>query len=160
MQKLNAQLSTTSSVIGALGKLNKASRGSALITKRLGQAEATINAYVAANKALKTGTPPLSVAIAAAVLAQGLANVVQIESQNFATGGIVQGNPSRGDVVPANLTAGELVLNQAQQENLVGNMGNNVTVNISAPLVDETIVDTIIPAIQSAISDNRATLET
>ena len=28
--------------------------------------------------------------------------------------------------------------------------GNNITINISAPLVDETVVDTIIPAIRRA----------
>ena len=55
------------------------------------------------------------------------------------------------------LTAGEVILNQAQQENLVGGMGG-VTINISAPLVDETVVDTIIPAIQSALNEDRASL--
>jgi len=68
----------------------------------------------------------------------------------FAQGGIVQGDPSRGDVVPVMATAGELILNQAQQENLVNNSG--ITINISAPLVDETVVDSIIPAIERAKS--------
>lgn len=68
----------------------------------------------------------------------------------FAQGGIVQGDPSRGDVVPVMATAGELILNQAQQENLVANSG--ITINISAPLVDETVVDSIIPAIEKAKS--------
>ena len=68
----------------------------------------------------------------------------------FAQGGIVQGDPSRGDVVPVMATAGELILNQAQQENLVANSG--ITINISAPLVDETVVDSIIPAIERAKS--------
>ena len=68
----------------------------------------------------------------------------------FAQGGIVQGDPNRGDVVPVMATAGELILNQAQQENLVANSG--ITINISAPLVDETVVDSIIPAIERAKS--------
>ena len=68
----------------------------------------------------------------------------------FAQGGIVQGDPSKGDVVPVMATAGELILNQAQQENLVANSG--ITINISAPLVDETVVDSIIPAIERAKS--------
>ena len=67
----------------------------------------------------------------------------------FADGGIVQGDPSRGDSVPAMLTAGEVILNQAQQDNLVGNMGG-ITLNITAPLVDEHILDTILPAIEKA----------
>ena len=73
----------------------------------------------------------------------------------FADGGIVQGDPSKGDSVPAMLTAGELILNQAQQDNLASQMGN-VTVNISAPLVDETVVDSIIPAIEKAQRMNLA----
>lgn len=67
----------------------------------------------------------------------------------FAQGGIVQGDPSKGDVVPVMATAGELILNQAQQENLVN---SGITINISAPLVDETVVDSIIPAIERAKS--------
>lgn len=65
----------------------------------------------------------------------------------FAQGGIVQGDPSKGDVVPVMATAGELILNQAQQENLVN---SGITINISAPLVDETVVESIIPAIERA----------
>lgn len=72
----------------------------------------------------------------------------------FAQGGIVQGDPSKGDVVPVMATAGELILNQAQQENLVANSG--ITINISAPLVDETVVDSIIPAIEKAKRMNLA----
>ena len=63
-------------------------------------------------------------------------------------GGVVQGRGNR-DTVPAMLTPGEVVLNQAQQENLVGGMGG-VTLNVSAPLIDETILDTILPAIEKA----------
>jgi len=72
----------------------------------------------------------------------------------FAQGGIVQGQGS-GDTVPAMLTPGEVILNQAQQSNLVGGMGG-VTINVSAPLVDETILDTIIPAIEKAHRMNLA----
>jgi|LUMV01.1.fsa_nt_gb hypothetical protein len=76
----------------------------------------------------------------------------------FADGGIVPGTGNT-DSVPAMLTPGEVILNAAQQENLVGGMGGNVTVNISAPLVDETVVDSIIPAIQTALNEDRATLK-
>jgi len=76
----------------------------------------------------------------------------------FADGGIVPGTGNT-DSVPAMLTPGEVILNAAQQDNLVGGMGGNVTVNISAPLVDETVVDSIIPAIQTALNEDRATLK-
>lgn len=73
----------------------------------------------------------------------------------FAEGGIVPGVGNQ-DTIPAMLTPGEVILNQAQQENLTNSMGNNITINISAPLVDETIVETIIPAIEKAQRMNLA----
>jgi hypothetical protein len=72
----------------------------------------------------------------------------------FAEGGIVPGTGT-GDTIPAMLTPGEVILNQAQQQNLVGGMGG-VTINITAPLVDETVIDHIIPAIQKAHRMNLA----
>ena len=74
----------------------------------------------------------------------------------FAQGGIVPGSGNR-DTVPAMLTPGELILNQSQQENLAGGM-NNVTINISAPLVDEHILDTLIPAINNAVKSGSANM--
>ena len=144
-----SKLESVGSLIGSLGKLNQASKGSALISKRLAQTQALIDAFAGYNKALAASAPPFNFISAAAVFAAGLANVASIEAQKFATGGIVQGDPSKGDSVPAMLTAGELILNQAQQDNLVSQMGN-VTVNVSAPLVDETVIDSIIPALDRA----------
>ena len=42
--------------------------------------------------------------------------------------------------------------------NINGPQGG-ITVNISAPLVDETVVESIIPAIQTALNEDRATLQ-
>ena len=36
------------------------------------------------------------------------------------------------------------------------NSGSNITVNISAPLVDETVRDSILPSIQNALNLNLA----
>ena len=83
-----------------------------------------------------------------------MANVLTIESTEFAQGGIVPGSGNR-DTVPAMLTPGEVVLNKAQQENLAGGMGG-ITLNISAPLVDEHILDVILPAIKKAERMNLA----
>ena len=84
------------------------------------------------------------------LVAVGVSELFDEVVPKFAEGGIVQGDPNRGDTVPVMATAGELILNQAQQENLVAN--NGITINISAPLVDETVVDSIIPAIERAKS--------
>ena len=97
---------------------------------------------------LKTVPYPFNI-IAAAGGGAVVSGLIDKGLQSFATGGIVQGNPSQGDVNPAMLTAGEVILNQAQQDNLVGNMGG-ITLNITAPLVDEHILDTILPAIEKA----------
>ena len=150
----NSKISSVGSLIGAFGQLNQASKGSALVSKRLAQGEAAMNTWVAVNKALAAGVPPWNIIQATAIGTMGLANVVKIESQQFAQGGIVPGQGT-GDTVPAMLTPGEVILNKAQQENLAGGMGG-ITINISAPLVDETVIDTIIPAIQKAQRMNLA----
>ena len=111
-------------------------------------AEAIANTAVGVTNALKT-EGVLGIVTGALVAAAGAIEVATIQAQEFAQGGIVQGDPNLGDVVPVRATAGELILNQAQQENLAGGMGG-ITLNISAPLVDETILDTILPAIQKA----------
>jgi len=149
-----AKAGTVSSALGALSSLNTSAKGSALISKRLAQGSAVIDTYAGANKALASGPPPWNFIAAAAVVAAGLANVVKIESTEFAKGGIVPGSGS-GDTVPAMLTPGEVILNKAQQKNLAGGMGG-ITLNISAPLVDETVIDSIIPAIQKAQRMNLA----
>tara|TARA_R100000655_G_scaffold52345_5_gene90150 strand:- start:11643 stop:13445 length:1803 start_codon:yes stop_codon:yes gene_type:complete len=68
----------------------------------------------------------------------------------FADGGIV-GGAGKQDTVPAMLTPGEVILNQAQQENLVGGMGT--TINIQGGVVDESYVNNqLIPALNKATS--------
>ena len=123
-----AKAGTISSTMGALSSLNASAKGSALVSKRLAQGSAVIDTYAGANKALASGPPPWNFIAAAAVIAAGLANVVKIESQEFAQGGIVPGTGNR-DTVPAMLTPGEVILNQSQQENLVGGMGG-ITINV------------------------------
>tara|TARA_R110000803_G_scaffold148852_1_gene214306 strand:+ start:4569 stop:6668 length:2100 start_codon:yes stop_codon:yes gene_type:complete len=151
---LSAKLGTVSGALGALSSLNSSAKGSALISKRLAQGSAVIDTYAGANKALAAGPPPWNFIAAAAVIASGLANVVKIESTEFAKGGIVPGTGNR-DTVSAMLTPGEVILNKSQQENLVGGMGG-ITLNITAPLIDEHILDTILPAIQKAQRMNLA----
>ena len=112
--------------------------------KMVKKAEAIINTAVAVTEAIPDWIK------AGLVAAKGAVEVATIEAQQFAGGGIVQGNPSQGDTVPVMATAGELILNQAQQENLTGNMG--VTVNISGNIVgnEEFVRDTLIPEIKKA----------
>ena len=81
--------------------------------------------------------------------------------QKFANGGPIQGR----DNVPILAQAGEYIIKRDSAESIgldklneineTGQTGS-LTVNISAPLVDETVVDTIIPAIQKASRFNLA----
>ena len=77
--------------------------------------------------------------------------------QRFATGGMVQGQ----DNVPIMAQAGEFIMQRSAVQNIgVQNLadmnrtgsagGGSVTVNISAPLVDDTVVESILPAIERA----------
>ena len=153
--ELSFKLGTISGLTGALGKLNTESKGSALVSKRLAQATALIDTYAGANKALAASPPPFNFIAAAAVVAAGLANVANIESQKFAKGGIVPGT-GQGDIVPAMLTPGELILNQAQQENLAGGLGT-ITINFNGPITnDEYVKDFILPEIEKTISQGLA----
>jgi len=71
----------------------------------------------------------------------------------FADGGIVQGNPSTGDSVPAMLTPGEIILNASQQQGLLNSMGG-VTVNIQGNMIgnEEFVRDTLIPEIDRTVN--------
>jgi len=81
--------------------------------------------------------------------------------QRFQSGGVVGGK----DNVPILAQSGEFImrreavqsigLDQLHQMNETG-QSNNLTVNISAPMVDETVVDHIIPAIEKAARFNLA----
>lgn len=113
--------------------------------KGVRKAEAIINTAEAVTRFL--GRPFMM----ALVAAKGAAEVAIIEAQQFAKGGIVQGNPSQGDVVPVMATAGELILNQSQQNNLASGMGG-VTINIGGNIIGEEsfVRDTLIPEIERA----------
>ena len=88
--------------------------------------------------------------VTGAALAASATKLFDTLVPKFAEGGIVQGSGNQ-DTVPAMLTPGEVILNQARQENLASNMG--VTVNISGGVVDESDVNNaLIPALNKATS--------
>ena len=159
LAEIEFQASSISQLIGGLGQLNEASAGSAKVNARLAQVQAIIDTYAGANKAFAQGGV-FGFATGAAIIASGLANVLTIsrnigDLEKFNTGGIVPGTGNT-DSVPALLTPGEVILNQAQQENVAQGLGGGINIEINAPLVDETVIDTIIPAIQKAQKLNLA----
>ena len=148
-----ATASSISSVTDALGASKQAAKQAA-VSFVSGEIQKAVAGYI--RKFLMT-TPLPPIISGPLAIAGGAAFGSLMSStiaRNFAQGGIVPGKGDQ-DTVPAMLTPGEVVLNQAQQENLAGGMGG-ITLNISAPLVDESIIDTILPAIQKAQRMNLA----
>jgi hypothetical protein len=87
--------------------------------KALSIATATVSTYTAATNALADTRPAfLGPAVAASIVALGLANVAKIAGAKFATGGIVPGSSTSGDRIPSLLNSGEMVLNRNQQTEL------------------------------------------
>jgi hypothetical protein len=64
------------------------------------------------------------------------------------------------------LTPGEFVLSKSAVQSIGvdtasrinAGQGGGITINISAPLVDETVVDSIIPAIEKAVRRNQSNI--
>lgn len=135
----NSLLTSTSQFIGATAALFK---NNSREQKVISIATATIDTYVAANKALASGSalsPAAGFAAAAAAIATGLANVAKITSVgSFQNGGFIGGNSYSGDRLTANVNSGEAVLNSRQQRNFMELANNGVAGNnASIDLLDE-----------------------
>jgi len=149
--RVDANLGALSTISGALSQAFGKNKALAITT-------ATIDTFVAANKALASAPPPINIAAAAAVTAAGLVNVGKIAGQNFQRGGIVSGLGTTDKRQPTFLTAGEGILTK-DATNRIGaggiaamndrnaptsSVSNNVTF---APVINassqEGIVDTL-----------------
>lgn len=149
-------------MIGSIAGLNQAYKGSALLTKRLLQAEAIANTYAAANKALQFGPgPPLTLPLVALTVAQGLANVAQIQAQNYREGGVIEGaGGPRQDNQQVNVSRGESILNAEATarlgrdgiDRLNGGGSPGVTVNINGMIGTESFVrDVFLPQLEASM---------
>ncbi len=157
-QEVSSKTTQASSFLGLAKQASGQNKKNALQTKGLAKAEAYVKAFEAANKTFaQFGGFPAGVVPAGLALAIGLENVKAIDSQKFASGGIVQGsNTGQGDTVPAMLTPGELILNQSQQDNLANQVGG-LTINFSGPVTnDDYVRDFIIPQIDKVVRGNLA----
>jgi len=81
--------------------------------------------------------------------------------QGFAKGGLIGGQ----DNIPIMAQSGEFVLNRKAVQNIglqnlqsmnQGGPNSNITINVTAPLVDQHVVDHIIPSLERAINRNLA----
>lgn len=131
--------------------------------KALNSIAATIVSKAATFALLKTFFAPATAGLSFGTFLMGSLGVKHDGGpvQKFAKGGMIRGK----DDVPILAQAGEFImrreavqsigLDQLHQMNQSG-QSNNMTVNISAPMVDETVVDHIIPAIEKAARFNLA----
>ena len=142
-----AKFKTASTAVASLGKLNTAMKGSALVSKRLAQVTAVIDTYSAANKALAAGVPPYNYIAMAAVIATGLANVANIEAQQFAKGGdFVTNKPELIMVGEAGREHVQITPVDRPDERAMKASG--VTINIHGGVVQEDYIrNELIPAI-------------
>jgi hypothetical protein len=133
--------------IGALNNFLQAglalSKENSSAQKALAITQATISTYQGATNALADTRPAfLGPAVAASIVALGLANVARIAGAKFAQGGIVGGTSTQGDRVPALLNSREMVLNMGQQRELFniangGSRNNSEIVSAIRDLISE-----------------------
>jgi hypothetical protein len=100
--------------------------------KALMIAQATMNTYMGATNALADTRPAwLAPAMAASMIALGLANVARIAGAKFESGGIVGGSSFTGDKIGVRVNSGEMILNSQQQKEMfkqinAGGGGSNI----------------------------------
>jgi S-adenosylmethionine decarboxylase len=110
------RLANTSQFFGDLaGLANSSNRTLAGIGRAAAIAQATIDGYLAVQKALASAPPPMNFALAAAAGAAAAANVAAIAGVGFAGGGYVDGpGTETSDSIPARLSRGEFVIRADQ----------------------------------------------
>jgi hypothetical protein len=113
------------------------SKEGSLAQKALAITAATISTYQGATNALADTRPAyLAPAMAASIVAIGLANVARIAGAKFEQGGIVGGASMHGDKIPAFVNSGEMILNRQQQgemfRQLNGSGGSSSGVDMTA----------------------------
>ena len=125
-----------------LNKLGQYNKTAFAASKAYNVAEAVMNTYAGATKALATYPPPFSYAMAAGQIAMGMAQVAQIKQQSFsgrAVGGRVEagspymvGEQGREMFIPS--TRGQIVKNSDVER--MGGSGGTTNINFSITTVD------------------------
>lgn len=146
-QREDGQRSTLDTIATLQSSSNKEL---ATIGKAAAISTATIDGYVAVQKALATVPYPFNFAAAALVGVATAANVAKIAGVNFADGGIVGGSSNTGDRIRANLNSGEMVLNRNQQATLfkIANSG------VASTPTDNTQTNNLLKAILNAVQSS------
>ena len=127
-------------------------------------AQAVMNTYTGATKALASFPPPINFAMAAAVVASGLAQVAQIRSQSFEGGGFTGMGARAGGIdgkggFPAILHPNESVIDHTKGggEKVIVQQTINVTTGIQQTVRAEiaNMLPAITEAAKAAVADSR-----
>lgn len=142
------KLSFASQFFGNIASLSRSSNKELAVIGKAGAiAQATVDTYAGATKALATIPPPFGFAVAGSIIAAGMANVAQIAATPIALakGGIVM--PSNGGTIAQIGEAGraEAVIpldDPETQEKLSGVMGGaNITIQAGVIVADRYSVE-------------------
>lgn len=163
----NEMVTGINQVTQATIDLSAASAETTLQQLELAKAATIANSIAGAAMAFKDGGIPGALAGIAMMISM-MANLAQIDNQiaevkktrRYAYGGLIRGksHSSGGEIIEAE--GGEYVFKRdtvksigietLNKVNETGKLGNNINVYITAPLIDETVRDSIIPAIVRA----------
>ncbi len=156
--RFQGNLATASAGFSAMGQLAKAfydasgreNKTALRVYQAASVAQAIINTYTAASKALAIGGPISGPVMAGVAIAQGMAQVAMIKAQKFHTGGFVDG----AGEVPAVLLSGEGVLSREGMKNLDAlNLGEVNTTESDASI---TIINTLDPGVIEQWASSRS----
>ena len=155
MARKQAELEAGADLLNNLSRLSGSNKGFAIAAARLSQASAIIDTYAGANKAFAQGGV-LGFLTGASVIAAGLANVKEIQTQIAEMSSAKHG----ADFVtsgPQMMMVGEgsgpehVQVTPLSDSNINGPQGGGVTINISGGVVqDDYVRNTLIPAINKA----------
>ena len=130
-EKTTAVLAEANNQFSALGRVNKKFFAA---QKAFQIAQAIMNTFTGATNALQRFPPPLSFAMAALTVANGMAQVAQIRSQSFEGGGFTGFGARAGGVdgrggFPAILHPNETVVDHTQGQGMAANVTFNIQAN-------------------------------
>jgi len=121
-------------------------------------AEAVSSIALGIAKALGSAPPPWNIILAGITAGAGAVQLGTIAGSEYAMGGLIAGGSHAQGGVNINAEGGEFMMRREAVSRIgvdtLSNMneggGGGITLNISAPLIDDTIIDVIVPAIDRA----------
>ncbi len=155
---VNSSLDTGRSLIASAKMGLNAQIENAKRLQRINTMMILMDGAVASGKVWAGDAPwPVKIGQQIQVAGQTTAQVATVQAQKFALGGVVDGNSTTGDKVPAMVNSKEMIMNQGQQSKLWDFInggskgGQGVTINLNDSVIGEnSFVQKVINATQMA----------